>query len=113
FYANYKRSIERPNYKDLNPFTFYLNDYTLVVGNPNLMPTYKDHYVVGSTVSPFLTLEAYYIHKNDNIFEIPIQNNQSNEITYSPINIEKSIEFGFDVISYFNVTDAWFVYAVT
>ncbi|WP_417888412.1 TonB-dependent receptor domain-containing protein [Xanthomarina gelatinilytica] len=113
FYANYKRSIERPNYKDLNPFTFYLNDYTLVVGNPDLMPTYKDHYVVGSSVSPFLTLEAYYIHKKDNIFEIPIQNNQSNEITYSPINIEKSIEFGFDVISYFNVTDAWFVYAVT
>ena len=113
FYANYKRSIERPNYKDLNPFTFFLNDNTLVVGNPNLKPTYRDHYVIGSSVTYFLTLEAYYSDKKDNILELPFQNNITNQIVYAPVNIEKSIEFGFDVISYFNVTDRWFVYAVT
>jgi outer membrane receptor protein involved in Fe transport len=113
FYSTFKRSIERPNYKDLNPFTFFLNDYTLVVGNPNLKPTYKDHYVIGSSVTHFLTLEAYYINKKDDILELPIQDNQTNQIIFSPVNIDKSIEYGFDIVSYFNITDRWFVYAVT
>ena len=113
FYANYKRSIQRPNYKDLNPFTFFLNDNTLVVGNPNLKPTYKDHYTIGSSVTYFLTLEAYYINKKDNVIELPLQNNLTNQIVYAPVNIDKSIEFGFDVVSYFNITESWFVYAVT
>lgn len=113
FYTNYKRSIERPNYKDLNPFTFFLNDNTIVVGNPKLTPTYKDHYVIGSAVTPFLTLEAYYINKKDNIVELPLQDNLTNQLIYSSVNMDKSVEYGFDVISYFNITDSWFVYAVT
>ncbi|MCX7551273.1 TonB-dependent receptor domain-containing protein [Xanthomarina sp. F2636L] len=113
FYTNFKRSIERPSYTDLNPFTFFLSDNTLVVGNPNLNPTYKDHYVIGSTVTSFLTLEAYYIYKKDNILELPFQDNINEQIVYSPFNVDKSVEFGFDFISYFNITDRWFVYAVT
>lgn len=113
FYTNYKRSIERPNYKDLNPFAFFLNDNTIVVGNPNLTPTYKDHYVIGSTLTSFLTFEAYYIDKKDNIVELPLQDNLTNQIFYSPVNMDKTVEFGFDFISYFNVTDSWFMYVVT
>jgi len=113
FYTNYKRSIERPSYQDLNPFTFYLNDNIVVVGNPKLMPTYKDHYVVGSSVTSFLTLEAYYINKKDNIVELALQDNLTNQIIYAPVNMDKNIEYGFDAVTYFNVTDSWFVYAVT
>ncbi|GGG37072.1 TonB-dependent receptor [Bizionia arctica] len=113
FYSTYKRSIERPSYKDLNPFTFFLNDNMLVVGNPNLKPTYNDHYVIGSSVTSFLTLEAYYITEKDNILELPLQDNLTNQIIFSPVNIDKSIEYGFDIITYFNITERWFVYAVT
>ncbi len=49
-YANYKRSITRPSYTDLNPFTFFLNENTVVVGNPNLIPTYQDHFIIGTTL---------------------------------------------------------------
>ncbi|MFL0352836.1 TonB-dependent receptor domain-containing protein [Xanthomarina sp. GH4-25] len=113
FYTTYKRSIVRPNYKDLNPFTFFLNDNTLVVGNPNLKPTYKDHFVIGSAVTSFLTLEAYYINEKDFIIELPLQDNVTNQLVYAPVNIDKSIEYGFDIISYFNISDTWFMYAVT
>jgi len=49
-YANYKRSIARPSYESLNPFRFFLNENYVVVGNPNLVPTFLDHYVVGTTL---------------------------------------------------------------
>ncbi|MCX7548787.1 TonB-dependent receptor [Xanthomarina sp. F1114] len=113
FYTNYKRSIERPSYKDLNPFTFFLNDNTLVVGNPKLTPTYNDHYVIGSSLTSFLTFEAYYINKKDNIVELALQDNSTNQIIYAPVNMDKTVEYGFDFISYFSVSDAWFMYVVT
>lgn len=34
----YSRRIDRPGYSDLNPFIFYIDNYTYNVGNPMLMP---------------------------------------------------------------------------
>lgn len=34
----YSRRIDRPGYSDLNPFVFYIDNYTYNVGNPMLMP---------------------------------------------------------------------------
>jgi Outer membrane protein beta-barrel family/CarboxypepD_reg-like domain/TonB-dependent Receptor Plug Domain len=34
----YSRRIDRPAYTDLNPFVFYIDNYTYNVGNPMLMP---------------------------------------------------------------------------
>ena len=66
-YANYKRSITRPSYTDLNPFTFFLNENTVVVGNPNLIPTFRDHYVVGTSFLDYFTVEAYYMNYDGDI----------------------------------------------
>ena len=38
----YSRRLERPNYKDLNPFENYLDQYTFEKGNPFLNPQYSD-----------------------------------------------------------------------
>ena len=35
---NYSRRIDRPSYGDLNPFVFFLDNYTFKVGNPMLTP---------------------------------------------------------------------------
>ncbi|NIK90938.1 TonB-dependent receptor [Mangrovimonas sp. CR14] len=112
-YANYKRSIQRPDFKDLNPFTLFLNDYILVVGNPSLQPIFTDHMVLGTTLTSFFMVEAYYKNMDGNFYEIPIQDNINNTITYTPVNFDNTTEYGLDLISYFNVTDNWFIYAVT
>jgi len=112
-YANYKRSIARPSYESLNPFRFFLNENYVVVGNPNLVPTFLDHYVVGTTLFDIFTFEAYYQNYDGAISEIPRQNNATNIIEYTSVNFDKTIEFGFDFVTYFNVTDTWSLYAVT
>lgn len=112
-YTNYKRSIERPAYENLNPFKFFLNDFTIVSGNPNLKPVLIDHAVIGTSLFKRFTIESYYKVNHDNIFELPLQNNQNRTITYAPINLNKTIEFGFDFITYFDVVPTWSVYFVT
>ncbi len=113
-YTNYKRSIERPDFQSLNPFKLYLNDYTLVSGNPNLKPVFTDHVVLGTSFyKSIFTVEAYYIKSDQNIYELPRQDNVNNTLIYSPINIDKTTEYGFDLSVNFNVTDRWAAYFVT
>ncbi|MDO1502141.1 outer membrane beta-barrel family protein [Winogradskyella maritima] len=107
-YVNYKRSITRPNYTDLNPFTFFLNENTVVEGNPNLNPTFMDHVILGSSAGNF-TFEFYYINNDGAIAELPIQDNQTNIISYTPVNLNKVVDYGFDV-SYYYGADRWTLY---
>jgi hypothetical protein len=112
-YGNYKRSIARPSYATLNPFRFFLNDNYVVSGNPFLVPTFTDHMVLGTSITNFFTFEAYYKNYDGAISEIPRQNNATNVIEYISVNFDTTIEFGFDFITNFDVTDRWSVYAVT
>ena len=112
-YINYKRSIARPSYTDLNPFRFFLNDNYIVTGNPNLAPAILDHYVIGITFMEVFTVEAYYQNYDGKISELPRQNNDSNIIEYVPVNLDKTVEFGFDFSAFFDVVDNWFLYFAT
>jgi outer membrane receptor protein involved in Fe transport len=112
--ANYKRSIARPSSTDLNPFRFFLNDNYVIVGNPNLVPTFLDHYVVGASLfDDLINIEAYYQNYDGAISEIPRQNNVTNIIEYQSVNFDKTVEFGFDFIIDYYPTDIWNIYFVT
>ncbi len=111
-YTNYKRSIQRPDYQSLNPFQFFLNDVTIVAGNPNLQPVFIDYAEIGTTYKNF-TFQSYYKIYDNNIYEIPRQDNQNNTVTYTVVNLDQTTEFGFDFITYFDVVANWSVYFVT
>ena len=40
----YGKRINRPNFRDLNPFRFYINDNSYSVGNPFLQPSFSDNF---------------------------------------------------------------------
>ncbi len=112
-YSNFKRSLQRPDFTNLNPFTFFLNENYVVTGNPNLLPSFKNHFVIGTTLFNLFTVEAYYIKYDGNIVELPRQDNATNIISYVPVNLDKTVDFGFDFSTYFNATDRWNIYVVT
>jgi len=111
--GNYKRSIYRPSYTDLNPFTFFINENTVVRGNPNLVPSYRDHYKVGVDFLKYFTVEAYYMNYDGDIVELPRQNNETNIIAFTPTNLDKKVDYGFDFAFYKYITSRYFLYAVT
>jgi hypothetical protein len=90
-----------------------LNDNTIVVGNPNLQPVIVNHGVIGTTLFGNYTVEAYYKTSKNNSFELPRQNNEDATLTYIPVNLDETVEFGFDFAAYFNVLSNWSVYVVT
>ncbi|ARV15948.1 TonB-dependent receptor domain-containing protein [Polaribacter sp. SA4-12] len=44
FGFSYGRRINRPNFRNLNPFRFYINDNSYSVGNPFLQPSFSDNF---------------------------------------------------------------------
>ena len=109
-YANYKRSLQRPNYSNINPFRYYLNDNAYVTGNPELKPIFTNQYKLGLSINNIFVIETYYKKYKNNIFQIPIQNNNSNTIAYSSVNINYTEEIGFDIEAYVDVNDKWSMY---
>ena len=65
FSISYSRRIDRPNYQDLNPFEFKLDEYTFQKGNINLRPQYSNSIGVTNTYKYKLTTTLNYSHVKD------------------------------------------------
>jgi hypothetical protein len=63
--VTYSRRIDRPNYQDLNPFEFKLDEYTFQKGNINLRPQYTNSIGVSNTYKYKLTTSLNYSHVKD------------------------------------------------
>ncbi|WP_303311229.1 TonB-dependent receptor [Hymenobacter sp. BT730] len=72
----HSRRISRPRYEDLNPFVFFLDPYTLAVGNSQLRPQYTNTWQVSQTYKSTYTLALGVARTRDYIAEIPTQRPQ-------------------------------------
>ena len=54
------RRIDRPSYQSLNPFLFFLDNYTYEAGNPFLKPQYTTNAELSHTFKGFLTTTVNY-----------------------------------------------------
>ena len=75
---SYGRRIGRPNYGSLNPFTFFVDNYTRFSGNPFLKPQFTDNYKLAYSYRSMFTVALTYnytanvqgetIHRDSNVF---------------------------------------------
>lgn len=67
FSLSYGRRIDRPNYQSLNPFIFFIDNYTYQVGNPFLQPQITNNIEITHLFKGFLNTTLNYSRTN-NIF---------------------------------------------
>lgn len=75
---SYGRRVGRPNYGSLNPFTFFVDEFTYFSGNPFLKPEFTDNYKLAYSFRSLFTLAVSYnriadvqgetIHKSGSVF---------------------------------------------
>lgn len=72
--ASYSYRIDRPSYRSLNPFIYYLDPFTFEQGNPFLQPEFANSYQLSLTFEkqPFLNFE--YVKTTDGVEMITSQN---------------------------------------
>jgi len=109
---SYSRRIDRPNYQDLNPFEFRLDELSFRKGNPFLRPQYSNTYGLTHTYKGTLSTSLNYTVIND----VSTQITQADETRENAsrlffVNLAKQTNLGLTVSYPFSVTKWWSVYA--
>lgn len=103
--ASYGRRIGRPNYGSLNPFTFFVDDYTRFSGNPFLKPQFTDNYKLAYSFRNLFTVAILYNHTTD------VQNEtihrEGNVFVSTTGNIGEQNTIDFSVTTNFQVVKWW------
>lgn len=79
--ANYGRRIERPNYQDMNPFQFFLDQYTFRMGNPNLQPQFTHNVELSHNYKGIINTTVNYTRTTDVINDI-LKQNDTTKVTF-------------------------------
>lgn len=90
---NYRRSITRPSFGDLNPFVIKQNDFLYQIGNPNLQPEYGDRIEFG------LNLKKHSISLSGSKTQNTIQGNyytNQNINYFQPLNLGTDYQVSLD-----------------
>lgn len=103
----YSRRVQRPNYEQLNPFLYFLDQYTYQQGNPYLKPSVSDNLEISHTWKQFLTTTIGWQRIKDPSITVTEQNDSS-KITYAinrNLNAQNAYSIGLN--AGFPVTKWW------
>lgn len=103
---NYARRVRRPGYNDLNPYRLQVHDFTIMTGNPNLVPQYTHSIRAGYTYHNNYSATAY-VQSTSNYLAQTASTVDSNIVEYRTKNYSNNIEYGLTLEAAFNITKWW------
>ncbi len=108
FNLNFGRRIDRPDYGDLNPFLFFLDQYTYQAGNPYLQPQYSTNIELSHTYKNMLTTTLNYSNTQNFFAETFEQDGHATIIRRGNIgkreNAGASVSFNTPLTKWWNTT---------
>lgn len=108
FNISYVKKINRPRFNILNPFQQFLNDNAYVTGNPDLLPTIDQRINFKYTHKQSLSFTLYMYYLTDPIQQLPYVDNTGNTLIFTQANLDKTIEYGLDIMWDKNITSWWY-----
>ncbi len=106
-YFSYSRRINRVKYKDLNPFIYYIDPFSSIQGNQNLIPEYANSIDATYTYKKKYSATLFYSRTDGAIEQVSTQNNDTKQILYRRENLELFYEYGAEISLPFEVTKFW------
>ena len=103
---NYSRRVRRPGYNDLNPYRLQVHDFTVLTGNPTLLPQYTHSFRTGYTYRQNYSATAYFQTTSDYIAQTSTTID-SNIVEHKSRNFPNSTEYGISLEGTFNIGKAW------
>ena len=102
----YSRRVKRPGYNDLNPYRLQLHDYTILTGNPDLLPQFT-HSLEGSyTLLQNYTATTYFMSTRNFIAQTATTVN-GNIIEYQSKNFKGNTEYGMALNASNTIGRSW------
>lgn len=93
---SYSRRITRPNYGDLNPFTYIFDEYTREGGNTKLLPSFSNNIEIAYVYRDWLQTILFFSHTEDAIIK-SYQEQENQSIYVSPQNLSSYTQMGMRI----------------
>lgn len=109
----YNRKLTRPNYQDLNPFRFFVNENNYEQGNPNLVPNFSQNFNLNLSLKNTFFIDFYYRDNGKYISPLSFQDNTNQVLLEIFQNVERSHSYGVDLTFSAQIANFWDFYAYT
>lgn len=93
---SFNKGIDRPRYEDLNPFFYFLDQYTYNQGNPELLPSYNHDAKIDWEIKEKYHIGFQFNYIRDFSYTVYEQNNSNNIAVTSRMNFDYRQTLGFD-----------------
>lgn len=104
----YGRRISRPSYTDLNPYEFYLDNYTIGKGNPYLNPSFTNSFELGYTLNNKYSITASYDRQKALIAQYASQSPADSLVTiYTHANFGNRTNASIIIYTPIDITNWW------
>lgn len=107
FSLSYSRRIDRPTYQNLNPFFFFLDQFTFGKGNPFLQPQYSDTYGFSHSFKNRYLSSLTYTRTSSAMSEIIQLNPETGEGYQTYENLEEFDNYSFNFSAPVTFTEWW------
>ncbi|MEO8887022.1 MAG: outer membrane beta-barrel family protein [Mucilaginibacter sp.] len=104
---SYSRRIDRPGYDNLNPFVFYLDQYTYVQGNPFLKPQYTNKFELNYTYNKTINVSLGYSQTKDAITQILLTDVATKATFQTNLNLQTQNNYSVNINTPYTVAK-WF-----
>lgn len=105
-FFNYSRRLQRPAFNDLNPYRLQVHNFTIMTGNPDLVPQYTHNFQMGTTLLRNYNAEIYY-STTKNLISLLASPIGDKIIEYKPYNFEKGREIGMSLNLPVQILKSW------
>ncbi|QXU40195.1 outer membrane beta-barrel family protein [Pedobacter sp. D749] len=104
---SYSRRIDRPDYKSLNPFVYFVDLYTFSQGNPFLNPQYTNAFQLAYNYKKTLNISLGYSITNDLIIDVLLPDHEKKTLYQTVQNLDKQYAYDLTIGYPTTVTKFW------
>jgi outer membrane receptor protein involved in Fe transport len=104
---SYSRRIDRPDYDALNPFVYYLDEYTYQKGNPFLKPQYSNAFELNYLLKKKYSAAFIYTHTSDIITDVIIPDTAKKALFQTAANLNDGRFYSLNLSAPFTVSKWW------
>ena len=104
---NYSRRIDRPGYDNLNPFVYFLDQYTYSQGNPFLKPQYTDSYELNYTYNHTINVTLGYSRTTDVITQLLLTDTIKKATFQTELNLRVQNSYNLNINSPYTISKWW------
>ncbi|MFD2286470.1 outer membrane beta-barrel protein [Pedobacter petrophilus] len=94
---SYSRRIDRPDYKSLNPFVYFVDLYTFAQGNPFLNPQYTHAFELSYNHNKTLNITLGYSHTDNLILDVFLPDNEEKTLYQTVQNLDERSSYNLTI----------------